>query len=60
MKLLAELQKQVGMLDVLRRAWFTSFNTDIEFVPDHGIVLSGAEEVALMEAERIRGGRFTH
>ncbi len=35
MKLLAELQKQVGMLDVLRRAWFTSFNTDIEFVERH-------------------------
>lgn len=35
MKLLAELQKQVGTLDVLRRAWFTSFNTDIEFVERH-------------------------
>lgn len=35
MKLLAELQRQVGMLDVLRRAWFTSFNTDIEFVERH-------------------------
>lgn len=35
MKLLAELQKQVGMLDVLRLAWFTSFNTDIEFVERH-------------------------
>ena len=35
MKLLAELQRQVGALDVLRRAWFTSFNTDIEFVERH-------------------------
>lgn len=35
MKLLAELQKQIGMLDVLRHAWFTSFNTDIEFVERH-------------------------
>ncbi|CAE6839590.1 hypothetical protein [Paraburkholderia nemoris] len=32
MKLLAELQKQVGRLGALRRAWFTSFNMDIEFV----------------------------
>ncbi|MEX3973549.1 phospholipase D family protein [Paraburkholderia caribensis] len=32
MKLLAELQKQVGRMGTLRRAWFTSFNTDIEFV----------------------------
>lgn len=35
MKLLAELQKHVEMLDPLRRAWFTSFNTDIEFVERH-------------------------
>lgn len=35
MKLLAELQKQVGMMGLLRRAWFTSFNTDIEFVERH-------------------------
>lgn len=35
MKLLAELQKHVEMLGPLRRAWFTSFNTDIEFVERH-------------------------
>lgn len=35
MKLLAELQKQVGALDILRCAWLTSFNTDIEFVERH-------------------------
>ena len=45
---------------ILNAAPYEGRNTDIEFVPDHGIVLSGAEEVALMEAERIRGGRFTH
>jgi polyphosphate kinase 2 len=33
--------------------------TDIDFVPDPEIVLSGAQELALMEAERIRGGEFT-
>lgn len=32
MKLLAELQNQVGSMDTLRHAWFTSFNTDMEFV----------------------------
>jgi len=31
-KLLVELQKQVGGMGTLRHAWFTSFNTDIEFV----------------------------
>ena len=32
MKLLAELQRQVAGMGTLRHAWFTSFNTDIEFV----------------------------
>jgi len=32
LKLLAELQKQVSGMGRLRYAWFTSFNTDIEFV----------------------------
>ncbi|WP_061960036.1 hypothetical protein [Cupriavidus pauculus] len=32
MKLLSELQRQVGGMGTLRRAWFTSFSTDIEFV----------------------------
>lgn len=37
MKLLVELQKQVGAMSSLRRAWFTSFNTDIEFVETYVI-----------------------
>jgi hypothetical protein len=32
MKLLTALQRQVAGMGTLRRAWFTSFNTDIEFV----------------------------
>lgn len=32
MRLLDELQKWVSGMGTLRRAWFTSFNTDIEFV----------------------------
>jgi len=31
---------------------------DVDFVPDEKIVLSGAEELARMEAERIRRGKF--
>jgi polyphosphate kinase 2 len=31
----------------------------IDFVPDPAVVLSGAQELGLMEAERIRGGKFT-
>ena len=32
MKLLAELQKWVAGMGALRRAWFTSFNADVEFI----------------------------
>ena len=35
-------------------------NPDLDFVPDPEIVVSGALEVELMEAERIRGGKFRH
>ena len=34
-------------------------NRDLDFVPDRSIVVSGAHEVELMEAERIRKGKFT-
>ena len=33
--------------------------SDLDFVPDPALVLSGAQELGLMEAERIRGGKFT-
>ena len=32
----------------------------VDFVPDPKIVFSGGEEVSLMEAQRIRSGRFTY
>jgi polyphosphate kinase len=32
---------------------------DLDFVPDPEIVLSGPQEIALMEAQRIHSGRFT-
>ena len=32
---------------------------DVDFVPDPDIVVPGAHELALMEAERIRSGKFT-
>jgi polyphosphate kinase 2 len=34
-------------------------NDDLDFEPDSRVVLSGAEEIALMEAERARSGSFT-
>jgi hypothetical protein len=32
--------------------------TDVDFVPDPEIVVSAAQELALMEADRIRSGKF--
>jgi polyphosphate kinase 2 len=32
---------------------------DVDFVPDPDVVIPGAHELALMEAERIRNGKFT-
>ena len=32
----------------------------VDFVPDHEIVVSGSHEVELMEADRIRRGKFKH
>jgi polyphosphate kinase 2 (PPK2 family) len=32
---------------------------ELDFVPDPAIVVSGAQELALMDADRIRQGRFT-
>jgi polyphosphate kinase 2 len=32
---------------------------DLDFVPDHEIVISGAREVEIMEAERLKRGHFT-
>lgn len=34
-------------------------DTTLDFVPDSDIVISGAREVEMMEAERLRSGRFT-
>ena len=31
---------------------------DLDFVPDHQVVISGSREVEQMEAERIRRGKF--
>ncbi|MDM8547019.1 polyphosphate kinase 2 [Candidatus Venteria ishoeyi] len=33
-------------------------NPDLDFVPDHDVIISGARELELMEAQRIQGGKF--
>ena len=52
----ARLNAMRMMLDAVD---YEGRNPDLDFVPDPAIVVSGAHEVELMEAERIRGGRFT-
>ncbi len=48
-----------AMRAILNSVDYGNRNPDLDFVPEPGIVVSGAEEVSLMEAERIRSGKFT-
>jgi len=43
---------------ILNAVDYKDRNSELDFVPDAAIVLSGADEIALMEAERRRNGRF--
>jgi polyphosphate kinase 2 len=48
-----------AMKVILNSVPYEGRSTDLDFVPDAEIVISGAQEIALMEAERIRKGHFT-
>ena len=48
-----------AMKVILNSVPYEGRNPDLDFVPDPEIVISGAQEIALMEAERIRNGHFT-
>jgi polyphosphate kinase 2 len=48
-----------AMKVILNAVDYPDRDIDLDWVPDHRIVVSGAEEIALMESERIRKGRFT-
>ncbi|OLB80006.1 MAG: polyphosphate kinase 2 [Actinobacteria bacterium 13_2_20CM_2_71_6] len=54
--------KQLARLNaikvILNAVPYENRNPDLDFTPDHQIVLSGAEEIAVMEAERRHSGRF--
>jgi polyphosphate kinase 2 len=43
---------------ILNSVPYQRLNPDLDFVPDHDIVISGSREIELMEAERLRGGKF--
>jgi polyphosphate kinase len=55
-KHLARLNAMKSLLNV---ADYPDRNHDLDFVPDPDIVVSGAQELELMEADRIRKGKFT-
>lgn len=48
-----------AMRTILNSVPYERGNVDIDFVPDHKVVISGSREVEQMEAERIRRGKFT-
>lgn len=47
-----------AMRTILNSVPYERGNMDIDFVPDHNVVISGSREVEQMEAERIRRGKF--
>ncbi len=49
-----------AMKVILNSVPYERLNPDLDFVPDPKIVISGAREVELMEAERVKKGKFTH
>ncbi len=49
-----------AMKVILNSVPYERLNPELDFVPDPKIVISGAREVELMEAERVKKGKFTH
>ena len=43
---------------ILNHVHYQRLNPDMDFVPDPEIVISGSRELELMEAERLKSGRF--
>jgi polyphosphate kinase 2 len=48
-----------AMKVILNSVPYRHRNTDLDFAPDPAVVISGARELELMEAERLRHGKFT-
>jgi polyphosphate kinase 2 len=56
-KHLARLNAMKVILDAVD---YDGRDADLDFVPDPEVVVSGGHELEMMEAERIRAGRFSH
>lgn len=54
-----QLARLNAMKVILNSVPYDGRSTTLDFVPDHDIVISGAEELAYMDADRIRKGKFT-
>ena len=48
-----------AMKVILNSVPYRERSTDIDFAPDPDVVVSGARELELMEAQRLRHGKFT-
>lgn len=48
-----------AMKVILNSVPYERFNPDLDFVPNSDVVVSGSREIELMEAQRLREGRFT-
>jgi hypothetical protein len=55
-KHLARLEVMKVVLDAVP---YTGRDTSLGYVPDPKIVISGAREIELMKADRLRSGKFT-
>ncbi|PVV14527.1 MAG: polyphosphate kinase 2 [gamma proteobacterium symbiont of Ctena orbiculata] len=49
-----------AMKVILNSVPYDRLNHDLDFVPDHEIVISGSRELELMEAQRLQQGKFVH
>ena len=54
-----QLARLNAMKVILNSVPYQDRNPDLDFAPDPEVVISGARELELMEAERLRHGKFT-
>ena len=54
-----QLARLNAMKVILNSVPYEGRSTTLDFVPDRDVVISGAEELSNMKAERIRNGKFT-
>ena len=47
-----------AMRTILNSVPYERSDTNLDYVPDHNVVFSGAREIELMEAQRLREGKF--